>query len=493
MSVKNKQRRERNRVTNFSYRSGIEAGWRCKRAQYLEQDYLGTGIQKAPRAFYLDVGIAVHIGLAAMLEHFGVLFVDRDDCDLSNPKNSQTNEHSAKESCIAEALLYWDTCGQRAVLTEYQFNEQRCLIEALLWAFYYRSLRTFLETYEVLWVEKEMTEIVAGRPRYMMMSRPDAIVRDRQTGEIVVISWKTIDRPTTFRRLFFKQDLQGMMEAHYTEEWLASGWRYAKSHPEEFAQSKWPIDNNPPKVSYVQTIYLVKGDRMRKEGYAEDEGVGDAFADEAMGDEWRQNTHLIYPYSNIQMLCGHPEYSGDTAFESLAWKYRHVKPGNKSFSTLGNAFKKTLITNTSMSIREWVCALNDGTVFPSTLLTEAGKNALENCVVWENPSYRDEEMMGSVLRQVKESERKRHRDRKVLAKFEGVEPGTENKWPSMLDKLFPQQLVSCNFPWKCQFIPVCHQEDGRAALKALEMPRGYVARVAHHESERLYQIEGGKK
>jgi hypothetical protein len=87
---------------------------------------------------------------------------------------------------------------------------------------------------------------------------------------------------------------------------------------------------------------------------------------------------------------------------------------------------------------------------------------------------------------------KRHRDRKMLAKFEGVEPGTENEWPSMLDKLFPQQLVSCNFPWKCQFIPVCHQ-DGRAALKTLEMPRGYVARVAHHEPERLYQIEEGKK
>ena len=451
---------KRGGVTNFSYRSGVETDWRCPRGGYLEQFYLKTGIVKNPQPYWLSVGTAVHIGLGEMLER--------------SQRGGALPEDLA-EASVECALAYWDTCGQSAVLTEYQFNEQRCLIEALLWAFYYHTLRVFLETYEVLWVEKEITEIVAGRPRYMMMSRPDAIVRSRETGELVVISWKTIDSVTNWRRLFFKQDLQGMMEAWYSEQFLNS-----LAGREEFPPNQT--------VSYVQTIYLVKGKRTRKDAYGE-EGEGDAFADETLGDDWRQDSHLIYPYSNYDRGAQIPAPEAQ-AFQTLAWKYRYTKPGNSSFSTLGNAFKKTLITNTGMSVREWICALNDGGVFPSTMATEQ-EHPLAKTVVWEVPSYRDEGMMRSVIAQVKESERKRHRDKRVLerkarecAEYSALSNDIlAAEHAQMLDKLFPQQLTSCSFPWKCQFQPVCHTEDGRAALVRLEMPKGYTPRVPHHEPE----------
>jgi hypothetical protein len=352
-------------------------------------------------------------------------------------------------------------------------------------------------------VEKEITEIVKGRPAYLMMSRPDAIVRDRETGEIVVISWKTIDDVTSWRRLFFKQDLQGMMEAHYSEQFLHA---YSMLHGCQSA-----------KVSYVQTIYLVKGKRTRKGAYGED-GEGDVFADETMGDEWRQDSFLVYPYTNRQpealtvddvaRLYDVPDdkkaliAENARAFESLAWKYRYTKPGNVSFSTLGKSYSKTLVTNTSMSVREWVKALHERAIFPSTLPMET-ESPLSKTIIWEAPSYRDEALMRSIIAQVKESERKRHRDKKVIERVQALmrEEQSERAYDALasheytLDKLFPQQLTSCSFPWKCQFSGgdgICFNTQKTEQLHALNVPDGFVRREAHHEPEMLWQIENVK-
>lgn len=502
--IKHMKNPKRGKITNFSYRSGVECSWRCNRAGYLEQFYLGGGIVKSPKAYWLDLGVSVHEGLAKMLEIAQL--------------NGGVDETTVQEFCIAHALHYWDTCGQHLVLHEAHFAEQRILIEALLWAFYYHTLPTFLQTFEVLYVEQEITEVVKGRPNYMMMSRPDGILRDRLTGEIVVLSWKTIDDPNEWRRLFFKQDLQGMMEGWYTEQFLqdllctcghpakhhgclgCAVCSKCNKHGKDFG-----TDNlGKVRISYVQTIYLVKGKREKIKGDGVGMETGDMFSEDSAGNDWRQNSHLVYAWSNLSQ----PKEFGRIAeaenvdplsapvFESLAWKYRYVKPGNVSLSTLGTAYKKTLVTNTSMSVREWVKALHDGVVFPSTLPTEAGKSALSKVVVWENPSYRDENMMKSVIQQVKEVERKRHRDKKILERMIGVyeqykdSPGFDIKEAQRaisykMDMLFPQQLVSCSFPWRCAQQYVCHTEEGRTALVQLEMPRGYTARSPHHDPERV--------
>ncbi len=558
---------KKNTVSNFSYRSGVETAWRCPRGGYLEQFYLGTGIVKNPIAYWLCVGSAVHLGLAEMLNC---------SSNLTPPHEEEMMDlaRDAGRGPIGAALDYWDNCGQKEVLHEITFNEQRILIEALLWAFYYHSLRAFLETYEVLYVEKEVTEMVSGRPRYLMMSRPDAIVRDRTTGELVVISWKTIDDPNEWRRLFFKQDLQGMMEAWYAEQFLnGKSLNSHEAHKNEvLTRIQDAVGGGPPlRISYVQTIYLVKGKRAKlKEngsfGYdnSEDAEAIEMFSD-TEGPRWRADSHLVYPYTNIAetVKCGECKGKGtreikrcyacglgsdgqlekyragvgcpecnegimqwtmtncaacngtgktsNDAFEFLSWKYRYVKPGNVSASTLGAAYKRVLITETSMSIREYVKALAAGEVFPTTM---TGENALQKTIVWEQPSYRDPVMMQSMITQVKETERKRHRDKKIIDRAQhnvyltisddcskDVEDLVLASYKEVLDKLFPQQLTSCNFPWRCSFADVvsgpCHSEKGRAAIHALKIPEGYVERQSHHEPEAEYrkglvQIEGVK-
>lgn len=501
---------KRNAVSNFSYRSGCETAWRCPRAGYLEQHYMGTGIQKYPQAYWLSVGSATHIGLAELLTCAAVRG-GASDC---------VEEPGSAQACIQQALDYWDTCGQREVLSDWQFHEQRVLIEALLWAFYYHTLPVFLETYEVLWVEKEITEIVLGRPRYMMMSRPDAIVRERATGELVVISWKTIDDPTDYRRLFFKQDLQGMMEQYYSERWLRETYVLSPSlncsTGEVIQRRDVASDVYGEKIAYVQTIYLVKGKRTRQGSEGEE---GETFADEQQGAEWRQDSFLVYPYvkpseelNDADAVCTSCRWRAAHApncplvntpwptmhtDEQLAWSYRYRKPGNTSFSTLGKAFKKTLVTDTSLTVQEWVKALHEGSVFPT------GDSPLSKVIVWEKPSVRDQGMMESVVAQVKETERRRHRDKKTIERSilsgrklrSGVRLQPEDyanlaqeepEYMPLLDKLFPQYLTSCNHPWRCSMTDICHTEKGRHALYNIELPEGFQKRRPHHAPEAEY-------
>src|SRR5579864_6441982 len=104
---------KRNAITNFSYRSSTENFWRCPRAGYLEQHYLGTGIVKSPQAYWLSVGSAVHLGLAMFLE----MVLDNQNRGVYSDAYNMPDESQALDAVGGKvgtngALDYWDTCGQ---------------------------------------------------------------------------------------------------------------------------------------------------------------------------------------------------------------------------------------------------------------------------------------------------------------------------------------------------------------------------------------------
>jgi hypothetical protein len=416
--------------TRFSYRSGVETAWGCPRAGYLEQHYLDTGIVKSPVAYWLDVGSAVHAGLAAMLQAL---------------KDTGVCAEETAEAAVNGAVEYWKNSRQKDVLTEYVYQEQTDLVQALLWAFYYHSLPAFAKAYEVLEVEVEILDkIIWKRPSYTFMSRPDAVVRDRLSGKLAVISWKTIDDVTSWRRLFFKQDLQGMTESYYAE--MHRGER----------------------IDYVQTIYLVKGKRQNQHG---DEAGDDAAFVEEHGGNWRQNTHLIYPYVH--------EETGE-----VAWKYRYVKPGNISQSQL-KGYTKRLVSDV-MPIQAWVKSLHERKVFPCPLGTEAA-SPLAKSIVWEYASERDEVLRREIMQQVHESERKRHASADKAKK--AVRFRIFDEHLRVMRHHFPQQLSRCNFPWKCQFQDACFTPQAILDIQALKIPIGYERRTPHHDPEK--EAKGG--
>lgn len=516
----------------FSHRSGIETYWRCQRASYLELAHTGTGIQRHPKAFWLDVGTAVHLGLAGLisLPHTanttstatGTVYSDVS-VDTNNIRN------------VIQAAVNWFRfeSGQDQYLPNMSFEEQCCLIEALLWSFAVFTLPSFLETYRIIWVEKEVTQIINSNTiELIRMSRPDAVVQDRQSGEVAVISWKTIDSATDWRRRFYKHDLQGLMEMGFARQLLAAEKQRVAAelmHPNEtqfksFDERIAWMENEiaqykalPTDVDYVQTIFLQKGKRKKvADPSAITSGVAESNGNDAgagMGDEfgyisdfddagitydasgavtWQQDTFLIYPYIRL----------GDSKVPDnpdLSWKWRYKQPGKASYNTLGTSYKKGLIALADIDggIEAWVRALHANTVFPSGYQSDL-PNPLEQVVIWEMPSYRNERMLKRMLRQTELSEI--DRARKVLEVEELLRNTIRTPtghlttesielFEDFIDEKFPQALVSCSHPWKCQYQDICHSG---MPLDPQIIPAGFDKRVPHHLPELEWMQKTGR-
>src|ERR1019366_4206739 len=104
----------------------------------------------------------------------------------------------------------------------FSVNEQETLIAGLLWAFYYRAWPQFIAKYEVLFVEEssddEIDFSIGDQLAILhLLSRPDVIVRERASGVIVAVNWKTINNITDERRENITNRLQVNLEAYYAE------------------------------------------------------------------------------------------------------------------------------------------------------------------------------------------------------------------------------------------------------------------------------------
>lgn len=449
----------------FTHRSGIETDWRCPRAGYLEYHHLGTGITRDPRPVYLDIGIACHIGLAGMI-------------------GGETPAHA-----IQEALDYFDGSCQKAHLKNIAFREARLTVECLLWTFAVYTLPSFLKVYKVLWVEREVVQSIrrGDRPNVVIQSRPDAVVLDTLSNECAVISWKTIDSVTDWRRLFHKHDLQGLMEMSYAELDMVEVKTQALQRLKSGIDTSLPIEQQlkdleqsiahyrsiPEQVDYVQTIYLQKGKRERLAG--EGGEVNDWDADVFEDGDYRLNSFLVNPWVNVNDA-------------QLSWSWRYHKPGNSTFSTIGKDFKRTLLELVPgfSDVETWIRALNENLIFPSSM-DESKKDPLKSVVVWEEPSYRNRQLMPRIMRQVEIAESNRA-DRVMRIQNYVREHGmSSSDFDDFLDELFPQRLTSCNHPWRCQFQAVCY---GPAPVWS-KIPEGFTTRIPHHEPELQYLAEQG--
>lgn len=125
---------------------------RCSRARWFGYEIYGQGIDTRQEAPALRVGRAVHEGLASLLEH-------RD---------------------IQQALAY---------PVRLDSNAERRLVEGLLRGWAMTRMDDFLRTYEIIAIETEINVPLAQD--LMFMSRPDGVLRHKETGDIHVLSFKT--------------------------------------------------------------------------------------------------------------------------------------------------------------------------------------------------------------------------------------------------------------------------------------------------------------
>jgi hypothetical protein len=528
------------RVVTFAHRSGAESHMACPRRYYLNYLYLGRGITPSPGPLYFAVGTAVHHGLAHMLL-----------------------EHPIDE-CISVALdSLFNSAAFIALDNPDLQGEQETLVHGLLYAFYVYAYPGLAANFEVLAVETGAVEyipLVIGQRSYdpplfrngeellqdaeayvAMQSRPDAILRNKQTHEVCGISWKTIDDPSDMRRSQLVNDLQGFMEQYYGERILEKLAGAPVTMLELHVALTWALEqaasnivevihriqsdlttleeraraarNIPTEIDYIQTIFLVKGPRKLVDGgegvpFPTEWGQQDEYGGYAPGKIYRQMSPLCYRYRNGSYIGplnslvelyktgpnkGKPKHTdpNDPNLQEQSWLYRFYKPGNESMNALSTKWLTSQIYPDG--IRDWVDRLNRGEIYPSTMNDERNPHPLAKIIRFEEPLYKDAARSASHVKQQKERFVQIAQDKMELSR---VIVNPEVSWDAVstlsdcmraLDCYFPQHLISCKTPYRCQYLEFCH---GATSLDFVSIPDGYEQRVAHHAAEREY-IDGG--
>jgi hypothetical protein len=539
-------------VVGFGHRSGAETHMRCPRAYYLNYEYLGIGITPNPGALYFAVGTAVHHGFGTILLGKGI-----------------------EAAVVAAHQFLWDTAAY-LMLDDDGKTEQDVLVEGLLYSFWVYAWPGFQDNFEVLAVETGAVEYVqlplehsdliakiasqygddwqnhvediaealdsAGIPappneeQYIaIQSRPDAILRNRKTHEVVGVSLKTIDDPSDMRRSQLVNDLQGFMELHYGERILAAlasepvttqeiadalrvvtedGLTTPNVSPLDFIHNAQRMlekieerahaaRNIPTSIDYIQTIFLVKG--VRKQITDETTGWDLEFANRSSDEQtsydptkrYRQMSHLCYKYrnSNVEVQAAEvelyksgpnkgkpkPQDKYDPNCVEESWAYRFFKPGNAGGSALNTKWLTSAIQRDD--IREWVDKLNAGQVYPTTMNDTRNVHPMAKIVIFEEPLYKEEHKAAAHVRQQKERFVQIARAKMEMDDVLGDAGQSFDNVLNALDSFFPQHLINCRTPYRCAYHDFCHTPKERL-IDFETVPEGFEERVPHHQEER---------
>lgn len=381
-------------------RSRIIAFQRCPRERYLAYHHLGKGLQRKAKSLPLQVGSAFHTGAELLLRGNIDGAVLAAQLYLSNAFQEKGVSVDSEESSD-QSLIY-------------SAQEQVALTEALIRAWGLEKLPQFLQDFEVLEVEREGRAVLTGidtgdaipqMEALVLMFRPDALVRDRLSGDLYVVSWKTASTYNKRTLQQCKTDMQSMSEVWGLQ---------AQSDPDY-----------QTKIEGVLYLFMVKGKRSLDD----------------WDQQWKQGTHLIYAWKKVKP-------SIDEFDDGWSWTYKWPKEDGSGNSTLGKGWKKVSVwDNYPGGVKAWIDALHNREVFPRHL------DPFESVFPQSLP----------VERRVDEVE---HWKRQVVAQEMRVATYVESlaDWDSspelfqeFLDERFPQHTGACHQYSGCQFIPICHE------------------------------------
>ena len=149
----------------------------CPRERYLKYNYNGTGLISSARKEALLIGGSVHEGIDLLFQG-GIL----------EKALTVAEDHYLEGRPWGDWLLP----EQKEILT----GDGLHLVKALVYAFYTCCLPHYREQYETVGVEEEINWLVRkiGPIHLVCMSRPDAILRHRESGRLWHVSHKTAKR-----------------------------------------------------------------------------------------------------------------------------------------------------------------------------------------------------------------------------------------------------------------------------------------------------------
>lgn len=422
--------------------------------------------------------------------------------------------HTEEESATLEAISI-TTPKQNAIDTQtYLRDELAALIEGMLRAYARRRLRPLLEQFEILEVEREgswklgeieeeyevpfqgaagqagIREIYTKHRELWWASRHDGLLRERTTGYLYVLSYKTTGSWDRRKEQDAMTDQQGLSEAVDIDNRLGEAWRLLHTvNPSHINQitgkpledlgelvnervSEWLITlPEPPCILGVRYEYLLKGQR-REDKDASGPGTGTPV-------RYVQDTPLIRAYKTDGITLGDRRW---------ATHYNFYDSSRKSRRLDYRTWKKSPVWQT-MSIAQWIDMLDAGEVQPEAHdINGMPLDTLADQFIDPVHVFRNDDDMRDWLEQTEATEVE-IAERVTLVE-EAREQG-EDAYRSALNRYFPQARRACSYPSLCPMHKICY---GNAEIRRdPEATEFYVARQPNHPIEATSWKEGNNQ
>lgn len=534
-------------------RSRVEDFQRCGRKRFLTYHENGTGIEPTGKGIALVVGGAVHVGLATLLRlgqqeydlnarHgdtpvvFSMGLEDgavRDAlADLARTRiELDTTELAAMTAVgpdlaatLAESLglapddprvttLAERTFQGRGDFDKYLAAEQAALVEGMVRAYARRRLRPLLEMYEVLEVEREgewkLSEWWVGdstdprrdngstddKRELWFMSRPDALLRDRESNQLYILSFKTTGSWDHRKERDARHDMQGLSEGVEIDLRLAAWWEQVNK-PDSYKDAlgfNIPTPtytylkglSAPPRILGIRYEYLLKGDRWKDKDLTARLGVESRV----------QKSHLIRGYYNQAAKPGDALWN---------WSWDFLKEDGGKSNLYWKNWRGQPVWE-YMPIRDWIDLLDASEPVMSGEDSTIGLAPRE--LGWKSPAqgtgyteghpldsvfvtpetcaellvYRNEDELRDWIEQVEAQER-RVADGIAAVNAAGGDEGARR---SALNVHFTQNRHACEYPGTCAFardkVGICWGSD---SMRADPIGSGeYRARTPNHPVE----------
>lgn len=359
-------------------RSEIITAQVCPRKAWYSRFFGGTGISRKRTSLPLAFGSAFHAGAEKLL--------------MGDVEGAVAASHLYLELAFSNEAIDIDQAE-----VAYAIGEQKAIVEGLIRGWWAKDGERFLRDFEVIEVEREGEAQLANE--IVLQFRPDALVRERQSGDHYLVSWKTTSMAGSWTMAQASTDMQSMSEAFGVEQ--QSGIR----------------------VEGILYLIAVKGQRKK------DEYVG----------AYRQNSPLAYGW----MRKGATEEDTEWAWR-YGWDTEEINPktGKAVGTKLGKGFRLVPVWQEYPGgEKAWIADLAAQRIAPRHL------NALEGAFPQSLPVSRRTDEKESWRRQVVGQEDRTRR----AVEFIGTNPDEDD-----LDEAFPQHTHSCfRFASKCEFFEAC--------------------------------------
>lgn len=385
----------------------------CPRRRYLGYHYpteVGRiGVRRVAMVIPLATGIYTHLGLRDLLSGSGI--------------------ESAVEHAVSE---YWEEIERRGLIispgedSAYAADEQCAWVEGTLRAYEKVQLPDLLQEYDIVDVEKEID--IGLEEDLVMMTRRDALLRHRESGDLIIQSYKTAAQFDGRTQAQGEHDVQGLSEAYAHEV------------------------TQKTKVAGIRMEYLLKG--VRRE-YPKDSG-------------------RYVQYSPLTR--GYIKHGVTSSEDEFGWKREWTDASGKDHRLDYRSWVDFNTWKMPGGVKAWVDLLARGEIQP-----EAG-DALKQQFVVPRTYWRQEDDLRDWYEQTSSQEQRIKR----MLEIEPHPGSREHR--SWLNDSFPQHRQSCDWPSACVYQDICYSVEGRRDPLGGGL---YEPRVPHHIRE-LVQVTGIK-